>query len=320
MGTGSFNVGYRRMFAEGHMTLGVFFAIEAYQGSTPTMEGQVELAQRAEELGFSALWFRDVPLLDPTFGDAGQIYDPWVYLGYIAAHTREVALATGSLVLPLRHPLHLAKAAASVDRLSGGRLVCGVASGDRPVELPAFGRAAGEQGALFRETLRVLRQALGEPFPRIESPLGELDGSVDLLPRPEAGDIGLLITGHSQQSLEWIAEKGDGWITYPRHLPHQRRAIESFREATAARAPGVFKPFAQSLYLDVAEAADTPPRPIHLGYRLGRNALRGLLHALQAMGVNHVAFNLKYSQRPAADVLEELGQEILPHFPVPSPP
>ena len=105
--------GFSGMFQPGKLTLGVFFPIEAFEGPHPTMANQVALARRASELGFAALWFRDVPLLDPRFGDAGQIYDPWTYLGFIAARTRDIALATGSIVLPLRHPLHVAKAAAS---------------------------------------------------------------------------------------------------------------------------------------------------------------------------------------------------------------
>lgn len=84
------------MFAENKLTLGVFFPIEAFEvGSNPTMQNQVELAQLAERLRFSAVWFRDVPLLDPSFGDVGQMYDPWVYLGYIAAKTNTISLATG---------------------------------------------------------------------------------------------------------------------------------------------------------------------------------------------------------------------------------
>src|SRR4029079_1702567 len=116
-----------------------------------------------------ALWTRDVPLRDPNFGDVGQIYDSWVWLGWIAAQTPTIALATGSIILPLRHPLHTAKAAASVDRLSGRRLVLGVASGDRPVEFPAFGVAFEKRDALFRENLRVLRQVLEEDFPELHS-------------------------------------------------------------------------------------------------------------------------------------------------------
>src|SRR5690349_25044424 len=122
------------------------------------MRGQERLARHAQDLGFAALWFRDVPLRDPNFGDVGQVYDPWVYLGWIAAQTSAIALATGSIILPLRHPLHTAKAAASLDQLTGGRLVLGVASGDRPVEFPAFGVDFEQRDILFRENLRVIRE------------------------------------------------------------------------------------------------------------------------------------------------------------------
>lgn len=124
------HIGFPSLFAPARLTLGVFFPIEAFQRDEPMMRDQERLARRDEELGFSALWFRDVPLRAPNFGDIGQIYDPWVYLGWIAAQTRTIPLATGSIILPLRHPLHTAKAAASVDRLSGGRLVLGVVLGN----------------------------------------------------------------------------------------------------------------------------------------------------------------------------------------------
>src|SRR4051812_47174054 len=109
--------GYRRVFAPDRLTLGVFFPIEAFAGDRPTMVDQIELSRHAEQSRVAALWVRDVPLRDPSFGDVGQVYDPWVWLGYIAAATRDIALATGAIVLPVRHVLHVAKAAASVDRL-----------------------------------------------------------------------------------------------------------------------------------------------------------------------------------------------------------
>src|ERR1700676_2449864 len=93
--------GFRRMFREGHLTLGLFFAIESYVTDMPTMAGQVELARKAEADGFAALWTRDVPLRDPTFGEVGQIFDPWVWRGYVTAHTSTIALATGAIVLPI---------------------------------------------------------------------------------------------------------------------------------------------------------------------------------------------------------------------------
>jgi luciferase-type oxidoreductase len=308
--------GFRRMFAPDRLTVGVFFPIEAFPRDEPTMRDQERLARRAEELGFAALWTRDVPLRDPSFGDVGQVYDPWVWLGWIAAQTREIALATGAIVLPLRHPLHTAKAAASLDRLTGGRLVLGVASGDRPVEFPAFGVPLEARGELFRENLAVIRAVLTEEFPRIRSSYGVLDGRADLVPKP-LGRLPILVTGSSRQPLDWIAANADGWITYPRPLDQQAALAAKWRALVAAAAPGVFKPLAQSLFVDLADDPDAPPQPIHLGFRGGRKVLLGFLERLHAAGIHHVALNLKYGARAAGDVLEEIGREILPRFQAP---
>jgi luciferase-type oxidoreductase len=306
-------VGFRRMFAPGRLTLGVFFPIEAFQGDQPTMRNQEYLARRAEELGFAALWFRDVPLRDPNFGDVGQVYDPWVYLGWIAAQTRTIALATGSIILPVRHPLHTAKAAASVDQLTRGRFVLGVASGDRPIEFPAFGIDPDERDMLFRENLRVIREVLTEEFPRVQSRYGTLFGTADLVPKP-IGRLPIMVTGNSRQGLEWIAAHSDGWITYPRPLAQQAELAARWRRTVAAVAPGVFKPFAQSFYVDLSDDPDQPPQPIHLGIRGGRHALFRLLVELRSAGVHHVILNLKYGARNAAEVLDEIGQEVLPQL------
>lgn len=306
--------GFQTMFLEGHLTLGIFAPIEAYKGSIPTMRNHLAHIRRAERLGFAALWVRDVPLYDPSFGDVGQIYDPWVYLGYVARHTRRIALATGSIVLPLRHPLHVAKAAASIDQLSDGRLVLGVASGDRAIEFPAFGFSPEGRGDRFRDSFNLLRQVWGESFPEIDSSFGLLH-QVDLLPKPTAGTLPLLVTGSSRQSMEWIAAHSDGWVTYPRPLAMQSDMIAMWKRLVDDHAPDQFKPFAQSLYIDLVEDPHATPKPIHLGFRLGRNALLDLLKNLEAKGVNHVILNLKYGSRPANEVLEELGAEVLPWFP-----
>lgn len=305
--------GFRRMFAPGRLTVGLFFPIEAFQRDEPTMRDQDRLALRAEELNFAALWTRDVPLRDPNFGDVGQVYDPWVWLGFVAARTRAIALATGSIVLPLRHPLHTAKAAASVDQLTGARLVLGVASGDRPAEFPAFGVDWHRRDVLFRENWAVMRKVLTEEFPRVQSSYGLMMGTVDLVPKP-VGRIPMLVTGSSKQNLEWIAANADGWITYPRSLDRQAELVARWRAAAAEAAPGTFKPFAQSLYVDLADDPDAPPQPIHLGFRGGREVLLGFLEDLRGAGVNHVALNLKYGARSAGEVIEEIGREVLPRL------
>ena len=306
--------GFVRCFQPGQLTLGLVFPIEAYAGDAPTMQGQEALAQRAEAADFAALWVRDVPLRDPRFGDLGQIFDPWVYLGYIAAQTRRIALGTGAIVVPVRHPLHVAKAAASVDQLSGGRLLLGVASGDRPVEFPAFGVDADRRGELFREHIDILRQVQRTSYEPLRWSGGAL-ANADLVPKPVTQELPLLITGSSQQALEWIAANGHGWLSYPRMLPLQRTVIAKWREAVRQHGGDIFKPFGQSLYIDLQAQPDAPMRPIDLGYRLGRDTLVGLLEQLRDMGVNHVMLNLKNSKRPAGEVLEELAQHVVPRFP-----
>jgi luciferase-type oxidoreductase len=306
------NNAYNSVFQPGKLTLGVFFAIESYSGSIPTMLNQVELAKRAEEVGFSALWFRDVPMHVPAFGDVGQIYDPWVYMGYIAAHTTKAALITGSIILPLRHPIHVSKAASSIDQLSKGRLILGVASGDRPQEYPAFNMNINIRTELFQDAFHSIRK-LNEDFPHINSLFGQISGDIDLLPKSTGSRIPILVTGYSGQNLEWIARNSDGWIYYPRNIWAQEALVAQWR--STLQILSLFdKPFSQSFYIDLVENPLTELTPIHLGYRLGRNRLLEILYELQHVGVNHIVFNLKYGSRPASEMIEELGEFILPHF------
>lgn len=301
---------HQEIFSQGNLTLGLMFPLESYEGDVPTMAEQESLAQLAEEAGFSALWFRDVPLRDPLFGDVGQIYDPISYMAWIAAHTKTIKLATGSLILPLRHPVHLAKSLASLNILSNGRVVAGVASGDRPVEFPAFGVAPETRGQLFREHFETLKTLLYDDFPKYNNSYGLMDGQADSLPKAKEV-IPLLVTGHSQQSLDWVANNADGWITYPRPLAiHDRIVKQWFRILDENNQP--FKPFAQSLYVDLVADPGTLPTPIHLGIRTGIKALLNYLLHLKGLGVNHVTINLKYGKRPAREVIQELGEYILP--------
>lgn len=145
---------------QGKLTFGLVFPIESYKGAVAKMQNQEHLAKRAEELGFKALWFRDVPFHDSSFGDAGQLYDPWVYMAHMLNHTKTIALASGSIILTLRHPAHTAKSLLSLQKLSNGRVLLGVASGDRPNEFPAFGKDILEKSELFRDSYFYLKALL----------------------------------------------------------------------------------------------------------------------------------------------------------------
>jgi luciferase-type oxidoreductase len=161
--------------------------------------------------------------------------------------------------------------------------------------------------------MAIVRKVLEEKFPTLRSRFGDMLGNVDLVPKP-IGKLPILVTGSSRQNPEWIAEHADGWITYPRSLERQAELAARWRATTAAVAPGVFKPFAQSLYVDLHADPDHPPQPIHLGFRGGHKILLDFLVALRSIGVHHVILNLKYGARSAGEVLEEIGLEVLPQL------
>lgn len=307
------NRGYETVFRPGHLSLGLVVPLEAYPtGPVPTMTRHVERVQLAETLGFAAIWLRDVPFDVPSFGDAGQTHDPFVYLGLLAGVTERITLGVASIALPLRHPAHVAKAAASVDALSGGRLVLGIASGDRPEEYPALGLPYEERGARFRSSVEYIRR-MSETRPDFENAFGTVGGGLDLLPKPSSGRLPLLVTGNSRQDPDWIARNADGWMTYPREPAVQRRVVGDW-QARVREAGGPDKPVMQPLYIDLAEDPLTPPQPIHLGFRLGTRALRGYLKAFEEIGVNHLALNLRFNRADTERTLRVLADEILPDF------
>lgn len=307
------NRGYNATFGPGRLSIGLVAPLEAHGNDpVPDMTGHIERARLADTLGFSALWLRDVPFNVPSFGDAGQVFDPFVYLGALAASTRDIALGVASIVLPLRHPAHVAKAAASADVLSGGRLLLGVASGDRPDEYPALGMSFEDRGDRFRDSVEYIR-AMAEGYPCAETAQGVLSGGIDMLPKPTSGRLPLLITGGSQQAPDWVAQNGDGWMTYPRDAATQGRVVGAYRQRIA-EAGRPDKPVMQSLYIDLVPQADAPPRPIHLGFQSGTDHLRRYLQEVRALGINHVALNLRFNSAEIEDTMKRLADEILPDF------
>lgn len=307
------NRAYGDVFKPNQMTLGLVVPIEAYPNSAvPAMDRHIARAQLAEDLGFSALWLRDVPFNVPSFGDAGQIFDPFVYLGALAASTSDIALGVASIILPLRHPAHIAKAAASADVLSGGRVLLGIASGDRPEEYPALNMTFPDRGARFRDSVDYM-QALAKDYPSFSNAFGELSGNLDMLPKPVGGRVPMLVTGGSQQTPDWIAQNGDGWMTYPRNTADQGQLVADYRRRVA-EADSTNKPVMQSLYIDLVDDPEATPRPIHLGFQSGTAFLARYLQDLQSVGINHVALNLRFNQADIETTLKRLSDDLLPVF------
>ncbi|WP_421984283.1 LLM class oxidoreductase [Roseibium sp.] len=307
------NRSYNTVFKPDRLSVGLVVPLENYgMGAVPAMARHLELVRLAEELGFSSVWLRDVPFNVPSFGDAGQIYDPFVYLGYLAAGTERIGLGVASIILPLRHPAHVAKAAASADVLSAGRLLLGVASGDRPEEYPALNMSFEDRGVRFRESFAYIRK-MADSGPQFTNAHGTPEPGMDMLPKPAAGKLPMLITGGSQQAPDWIAANGDGWMTYPRNMQAQEQVIRDYRQKVKAL-DACDKPVMQPLYVDLAAEPDAAPRPIHLGFRSGVNHLRAYLKTLEAIGVNHVALNLRFNEADIETTLKRLSDEVITDF------
>ena len=94
--------GFQRTFRPGELTVGLSLPIEENAEANPTdsLDNQLRLVQKAQDGGIAAVWVRDIPLRVETFGDVGQVYDPWMYLSYLAAHTTSIALGTAAIAVP----------------------------------------------------------------------------------------------------------------------------------------------------------------------------------------------------------------------------
>lgn len=302
-----FNRAYAQVFVPGRLTVGLMTPLQGEPGLPADIDAALRQARLADQLGFAALWTRDVPLMIPqgSANETAALDDPFLWLAALAAVTTRVVLATGAIVLPLRHPLHVAKSALSLDRISGGRLLLGVGSGDRPEEFARFGVELETRDVAFREHWAAVRAAL-EPGPVAD------DGQYRVLPPPQTR-IPMLAVGSARQSLQWIAEHADGWASYHREEDRQKGRIALWHMAQDQRSPGQRKPFIQSVQLDLLDDPTAPAEAIELGLRTGRHALAGYLERMRELGVAHILFNLQRGARPVEDVLQELGSLVVKH-------
>ncbi|MER0246126.1 TIGR03571 family LLM class oxidoreductase [Streptomyces sp. HSW2009] len=311
--------GFGRMFGEGRLTVGLFLPLRQYAGDMEVLKGALEVVKQADASPFAAVWARDVPLFDPGFGDAGQVFDLWTYLAWLAAHTKHLALAAGSAIFTLRHPIDLAKQATTIDQLSGGRLVLGAASGDRASEFPAYGIDHLTRGERYRDAVEWFRELTEVTRPAISSGLGHLGGGVDLLPKPAFGRVPLVVTGSSQQKTEWIASNADGWLVYPGSVYGEGpKALGAKAAAWRELIPGgAFKPVATNEWIELVEDRHHKPTPLRGGFvmRTGTDGLLELLGRWQDAGINHAALGVQHGRRPPAEAVAQLIEEVAPHFP-----
>lgn len=297
-------------FHRDRLTFGIVLPAQTRTHTDVQFDTQLSIAKHADELGFDALWVRDVPLNSESYPDPVGHADPWVFLGALAATTSNIALATGAIVLPLRHPLHIAKAALSVTALSKGRFVLGLGSGDRPTEYEVFGRDIENRKAVFQKNWERLAAAL-RPDQAVIDETDRVRDEFAIRPALQQTSIPMVAVGSSSQSLEWIARYASAWMTYYRPLSIQKDRLALWHNAQA-KVTADFRGFGQSMALELLDKSDAAYEERNLGGRTGKRGLIEALNAMREAGIHHVAFNLVSEVRPQRDVMKEIAQDVIP--------
>ena len=210
-------------------TIGLF-AINSHACAEPGAAARI--ATLAESLGYDSLWAGEhvvvpSPRVDPSPMEPDEpILDPLVALAHLAGHTERILLGTGLIVLPQRNPLVLAKQAASLDVLSGGRLILGIGVGYLEPEMTAIGVPMEARGARADEYLAAMRSLWQDDAPSFHGRFASFE-RVDAHPRPVQHPLPIVVGGHTEAAFRRAARHADGWYGFLVGL----RAMAGYRES-----------------------------------------------------------------------------------------
>jgi probable F420-dependent oxidoreductase len=185
-----------------------------YNPDFMTGAGLARVARAAEAAGFSGIALTDHPAPSQKWlaGGGHDALDPFNALAYVAAATERIRLIPNIVVLPYRNPFVVAKSAATLDALSGGRFTLSVATGYLRSEYRALGVDFEQRNVLFDEALEVVKGVWTTDDYRFEGS-GYTAGGVSANPKPE--HIPIWIGGNSALTRRRVAQHGDGWNPFP---------------------------------------------------------------------------------------------------------
>jgi len=257
------------------------------------------VVEAADRFGFDYLTCSEhVAIPEAAVGERGaRYYDPAATLGYAAAITRRIRLATHVLVLPYHHPLEVVKRFGTVDRLSAGRLILGVGVGSLEPEFDLLGVEFAKRGAAFEDALRALRACFGEPTPKYRGTHYTIAGfRVD--PTSPQKPPPIWLGGRSARSLRRAIALGDGWNPFRldaaqlEHLLSRARQTEAWDRRAASEVP-----------FDVVL---TPERPFDLDGDGGEERAQATIEKFRQIGAT--AMNVRLRHRSAAHCVELLDR------------
>ena len=198
----------------------------------------VAAAEAAEALGYSTVWVIDHLVLPAkveggyAFNPLDPFLEPITVLGALALKTARVKLGTAVLVLPYRHPIYTAKALATVDVLSGGRLVVGVGAGWMEPEFTALGVPLAERGSRTNETIDILKALWTQDTPSYTGRHFQFN-NIKFVPQPvQKPRPPILVGGMTKGALQRVARRGDGWIALGKSPEDLKAPLDTLRELT----------------------------------------------------------------------------------------
>lgn len=203
-------------------------------GRKASADAITRAARQAEDLGFDSAWVNDhlaVPR-DAPYPPSPSFFEPLITLTWAAAATSRIGLGTSVLVLPLRHPVHLAKEIATLDLLSGGRVVIGAGVGWLEGEFEALGVPYAKRGAWSDEAIAILRACWTEDPLKFEAATVPAK-LTDIRTQPQPGrHIPIWIGGVSPAALRRAVRLGDGWHGTQLKPDDARPLVERLRGET----------------------------------------------------------------------------------------
>jgi probable F420-dependent oxidoreductase len=193
--------------------------VHVNMGSMSRPDDLVVAARAAEAAGFDSVWAGEhIVLPDPQVPPSPMkpqdpALDSLLALTWAAAHTTRIRLATGIVILPQRNPLVLAKEVATLDVLSGGRVILGVGAGYLEPEFHALGANFEERGEVTDEHLDAMRALWYDEHPEYHGRFVDFAG-IDAYPRPLQRPIPLVVAGHSPPAYRRTVARAQGWYGY----------------------------------------------------------------------------------------------------------
>jgi len=203
----------------------------------PSKKAITEVAQKAEELGYDSIWVTDhIGIPKPYVARFGEVfYEPLMVLSYLTAVTGRVPLGTSVIILPYRNPLFLAKALATADQLSEGRILCGFAIGWCKEEFEALGVPFEKRASLSNEYLRILKEIWTNDDPQFQGKYFRFS-NIKLLPRPVQKPYPpFWIGGKSEGAMQRAAEFADVWHPVFLTPSEARPRVLQFREIASKK-------------------------------------------------------------------------------------